>query len=198
MPSPVVALTASTSTPGAARRDVVAQMCGVGHEVGLGEHDQRRGSALPGEREEPLDPADVGFRVQALGDDRHVDVGRQYLAVRRPGRDRGAYEGRSSRQDCLGGNPRIRPCAHDDPVADARRGDRVAGTCLQERAGERRAQRAVGAERVAGAAVDARDPGRDLPVVLVGTEGRGMTVVPAEGRQVKARCPDGDGEWSDQ
>ena len=46
-PSPVVALTVSTSTPGAAAATSARQLVGVGHQVGLGQHDQRASHRSP-------------------------------------------------------------------------------------------------------------------------------------------------------
>ena len=144
MPSPVVALTASTSTPGAAVATSSRRWAASGTRSAL--VSTTSGVA-------PLSQARARNRSirprSGSGCRPSVTTATSTLAASTwpydaPGVTAGAYEGRSSRQDRLGGDPRVRPDAHDDPVADARRGDRVGGTGLQQRAGEGRAQRAVG------------------------------------------------------
>ncbi len=159
--------------------DEVAEHGGVGDEVCLGEHDQRRGPALPGQREEPFNAAEVEFDGQRHGDDRVVDVGGQDLALG-PLAGGGPYERGAARQQ----RPYVPLLAVDGrPVAGAHDVHRVAGgdeggVGLHGGEGV-----AVGHDEVAAAAVDAHDPAGHKPVGGVRREAFGEPLVPAVGRE---------------
>ena len=121
----MVELTVEHVDAGRRSGDVGAHLVGVGHQVGLGEDDERRRAALPGQCEEALDAAEVRLGVQPLDDDGEVDVGGEHLPVRGAGRDAGPDECGTPGKHRLGGHPAVGPGARGDPVADARGAHRV-------------------------------------------------------------------------
>ena len=80
-PRPLTALTTTHLDTRRRLGHVLGDQVRVPDQVGLGEHDQRTGTALPGQRHQPLDLGQDRLRVQRDDDGGHVDVGAQHLAV---------------------------------------------------------------------------------------------------------------------
>ena len=101
-------------------RDVAGHEIGVGGQVGLGEDDQGRGAALPGEGDQAFEPAEVGGQRQGHDHSHDVDVGRQQLLAG-PAGGLGAPDGRTPGQQA-DARP-VGRVANRQPVS----GGRVAG-----------------------------------------------------------------------
>ena len=147
-------------TPGATARRTASVRLGVGHEVGLVEHEHRRAAAGGGHGDEALQAARVEVAVGGGDDEGDVDVGGQVLA--------GARQHAAARQ------PRADRAAgvDDDPVADRR--------ALARAPGDDGERLALGAGDDEVAAMDG-DHARGRAAVGVGCcEGRGERLAPAE------------------
>ena len=72
-------LTACTGTPAATGLGVRHRDRHLRGEVGLREDDDRLGAAVPGRRQEPLEPAEVRLPVEPGDDEEDVDVGGKHL-----------------------------------------------------------------------------------------------------------------------
>ena len=107
-PSPRCALVASTGMPGATARRTASVRLGVGHQVGLVEHEDRRAAAGGGHGDEALQPARVEVAVGRGDDEGDVDVGGQVLA----GAGQHAAAGQPGADGAAG--------VDHDPVADGR------------------------------------------------------------------------------
>ena len=106
------------------RLDLEQRVPDVAAQVGLRQHHDRLGSALPGRRDVTLEPAQAEVVVEAGEQERGVDVCREHLFVRG---EAGAlpHEGAAARED-----RRDRRVADADPVADRR--NRLADFVLVE------------------------------------------------------------------
>ena len=149
-------------------------------EIGLRQQDDRLRAALPGEREEPLDPPEVVVRVEAADDEDDVDVRRDDLRLRlRPGdlADERASPGqdRADRRPAL-----VRARGDGQPVADGRMLVVVA-----QPAGELGTQLAVrGVDDVLGSVLDGRARGHEA-VLFIRVERLGERRVPAQGLEIQ-------------
>ena len=83
--------------PGRRPGNVGRHQIGVGGKVGLGQDDERLGSALPGQGDQAFEPSQVRGRRQRHHQSHEVDVGRQQL-LRGPSGGLGTSNGRTSRQ----------------------------------------------------------------------------------------------------
>ena len=153
MPVPSTTLIASTGTvPPSAARTSSTCAGGVRAEVGLGEHDQRLGLRVGGQREEALQPAQVEVAVERADDEREIDVRGEHLRL-------AAAVGRRARDPAAARQQRVDDAGlgiGGDPVADRRAGrrrSRPRGQPPRRGAG----QRAGGAEQVEPAAVHGGD-----------------------------------------
>jgi hypothetical protein len=138
--------------------------CDVVAQVGLGQDDDRRGPAAPGDREVALDPAEPRVTGERVDHQDDVDVGRDDLGRRRPAGDR-AHEGAPPGQD-LGREL----AAQRDPVAHGR----AAQLGLVERPPRDHPAFPFGGQDGEPAAVDACHTGED------DARWRFVTPVPAE------------------
>ncbi len=89
--------TGSRSQPAALAATVTTAAARVGVQVGLGEHDHRPRARGPGQREQPLDPAEVEVRHHRLDHGDDVGVRGKHLGVRRA-RDPQPLDGGAPRQ----------------------------------------------------------------------------------------------------
>ncbi|GAA3429766.1 hypothetical protein GCM10018953_69500 [Streptosporangium nondiastaticum] len=148
-----------------------------------------RPPALPGQRQQALDPAQVGGvgGVQGgLGDEHDVDVGGEHLplgvagqaAPRRPA-DAAADEGGTAGQQRREFEAALGQPAQSRPVADAGQRDGVGGGGPPYGGAVVGLEGTLGGQHLGGAAVDAGHPGGQQAVGEIGGEG----VVPTEAGQ---------------
>ncbi|GAA3039514.1 hypothetical protein GCM10020000_17360 [Streptomyces olivoverticillatus] len=147
-------------------------------QVGLGEHDERLGAALPGQGEEAFDPAEVELDGEGDGDDGEVHVGGEDLSLG-AFRGGGPHEGGAARQERL---HIARGQVDGRPVARAHDVQRVAGGD-EGGVGRDGSYTAVGVldDEVAAAPVDADDAARSKAPGGVGSEAVSEPGVPAVG-----------------
>jgi hypothetical protein len=151
---------------------------GIGAGVGLIEEEDRRGAALPADRQEALEPARVEVGVERGGHEHRVQVRADDLLLERlsggPARQLGA-----PRQDFL--DERRALSGHRlerDPVSD--RGQlRAHARAAAHRAGQARDALAVGRDGLVGAAPLGDDARRNQPAAGQSGEVRRPARVPA-------------------
>ena len=95
-------------------RNVSFDQVRVEDEIGFGQDDNRLSAALPGERDEPLDPTEIGLDRQRDDDQDRVDIGRKQLRLATTRGDRPA--GRCASAARLDGRPFVRPEPQTHPV----------------------------------------------------------------------------------
>jgi hypothetical protein len=151
----------------------------VGHEVRLGQHNQRLRPRLPGKRQKPLDPTEIELHRQGHGNHREVDVGGQNLTFRPLGRGR-PHKGGTTRQ--------VVPYVPGIRVAVAVDGSPVPGTDDPQRIIRRDElgvdpHQPIGSDHIALPTVDPDNPPGHQRPLEVGGEFRGPRVIPAVGRE---------------
>ena len=99
--------TTCTGTPMATASISALRALGIGAQVGLGQHHDRRGAALPGGGEVALDAARVEVRVERGHQEGNVDIGRHDLRGMRAA-DRLAHEGAAAREQVMDGGAALR------------------------------------------------------------------------------------------
>ena len=157
-----------------------AAVVAVGAEVGLVEHEHRRGAAVPNGHEIALDAPEVEVAVEAAHQEHGVDVGGDELPA-------GRLAGRLAREAVAPGQHRldgravaVRAGANGDPVADDRTGVGSGGPVAHPARDLGHHLAVGGAELIKGVVGDG-DAGRPQAAVCARLESGLEPVVPPQG-----------------
>ena len=168
-PRPSNELTTRTSAPAAIASTRGQGRLGVFGQVGLGQHDDRLGAAVPGDRNVALEPAQVQVAVERRDDKDDVEVGADDLRLGAPA---GGLPDQRAPTRQHGLDHHIAGLARFDghPVTDRREGGRASARLEAEAAADGCPNLAAGTQQLVEAAILGDDPGRRAA-------GRGMAGV---------------------
>ncbi len=159
---------------------------GVGMQIGLVEHDNRLGSAIPGQGQVAFDAAQVVIAIQGSEQEHGVEVGGDDLLF---GQRSGGTPGKLRAPGQHGMDVRAAfagPEADDDPITDRRQGG-AGGGVVEHPAGAGRGHEFGSEQDLAGVLVRAGNPRGQKITVGIRLEVLREAVVPTEGGQSHGR-----------